>query len=192
MITLASIGDLPALPLGMSYPKRKNWLLGKPNKSKRLKFTPFKKESMNFHVIPNITEFFEAVDPKQRDMRINRLKSAYHKVDRLGGMHNATTAQRDKYRASRGKLDKIAGIINKHKIPGGVRGKDIAKVTFKDTDKFRNRSTKQGTAGHMQGYMHNPGATMHVAKKLASGKTKWYKGTSFPHGNPQVFSRKSD
>lgn len=85
MITLASVGDLPALPLGMSYPKRKNWLLGKPTRSKRIRFSPVKKESMNFIVVKKISEFFEAVDQKLRAERVWRV---FQKGRKLAGQAN--------------------------------------------------------------------------------------------------------
>lgn len=56
MVTLASCGDLPALPLGQSYPRKRGWLLGRPVKSKVLKFRPLskKRESLQLAVVPNI------------------------------------------------------------------------------------------------------------------------------------------
>lgn len=84
MITLASVGDLPALPLGMSYPKRKNWLLGKPGKTKKLKLG-LRKESMNFIIIPRISQFFEAVDPK---LRASRIIKVWDKAKKYAGQAN--------------------------------------------------------------------------------------------------------
>lgn len=134
----------------------------------------------------------EAVDPEQRDKRIKRLKAAFYKTDKFGSRNNATKEQLSKYDAARDERDRLKDIINKYKIPGGVRYKDQAKVTFKKIGRFGNRKPKHGSAGWMRGYMHNPGAVMHVARKLASGKTKWYKGVSFRSGHPMVFDRKSD
>lgn len=48
MTTLASIGSLPALPLGMSYPKKKNWLVGKANRSKVIRYRSKRNESVSF------------------------------------------------------------------------------------------------------------------------------------------------
>lgn len=87
MITLASVGDLPALPLGVSYPKRKNWLLGKPSRTKKLKLGLKKETVHTFTVIKNISQFFEAVDPAQRATRImkvwNKARKYGTQADRL-------------------------------------------------------------------------------------------------------------
>jgi hypothetical protein len=128
---------------------------------------------MNFTIVANVSEFFEAVDPDQRDRRIKSLQSKLGKLSRLGNINDKGAAE--KYRSTRSTRDRLRSIISKHRIPGGLRNGDYTKVTFKNTDRFKNRKTRSGTAAQMQGYMHNPGATMHVARKMSSGRTKWYK-----------------
>lgn len=71
MTTLASIGELPALPMGKSYPKKRGWLLGPVTKSKKLKFKKLGESTMNLAVVQNVSEFFVA-DIKPRDEAIDK------------------------------------------------------------------------------------------------------------------------
>lgn len=76
MTTLASVGDMPALPLGMGYPRRMGWLAGKARKSKRIKFRrpSGKKESMKLLIVRDVSPYFnEAVDSVQRGRRLKKL-----------------------------------------------------------------------------------------------------------------------
>lgn len=97
----------------------------------------------------------EAVDPTIRDKRIARLKRVAAK---------ATGARKDK----------LKEIISKHRIPGQVTTQSAGKVTFKKDGGFGRRSTVHGHLARLRGYMHNPGATMHIAKPTPAGKTRWY------------------
>lgn len=116
---------------------------------------------MNFIVVER---FSEAVSVEKRDARIRKLRQAARRIENPNGkVANPHYAK------------KIRQVARKHRIPGGVRTSDSAKVTFSKSHRFGRRTTKHGTAAWMRGYMHNPGATMHVAKKRADGSTKWYK-----------------
>ena len=121
----------------------------------------------------------EAVDPEARDRRIKQLRAAHYKTDKFGSMNNASQKQRALYHGATGKRARLRAAISKYRIPGKVKSSDAAKVTFNPKAVWgnmkKNRKTVQGTAGWMQGYMHNPGASMHVSRKTAAGKTKWYK-----------------
>lgn len=119
----------------------------------------------------------EAVDPESRDKRIGKLQRTYRKLDKYGVTPGEKASAL--YRGSKDKRAKLRKIISQHRIPGKIKGSDTAKVTFNPSAAYgsikKNRKTVQGTANWMTGYMHNPGATMHVARKKSSGKTKWYK-----------------
>lgn len=119
----------------------------------------------------------EAVDPESRDKRIGKLQRTYRKLDKYGNTPGEKASAL--YRGSKDKRAKLRKIISQHRIPGKIKGSDTAKVTFNPSAAYgsikKNRKTVQGTANWLTGYMHNPGATMHVARKKTSGKTKWYK-----------------
>lgn len=77
---------------------------------------------------------------------------------------------------------KLKNIIKKHRIPGKLRNQDMGKVTFSQRGdgfgKQRRREPVHSTLAWLKGYMHNPGASMHVARKRKDGSTKYYKTES--------------
>lgn len=113
MTTLASIGDLPALPMGMRYPKKKGWLLGPVRKSKKLKFR--RCEAVKLLVVPEVSEFFEAVDPAARAARLGKIK-AYAKKKHAQFTRSMNTADAQASHARRGGRTMPASSANRYDL----------------------------------------------------------------------------
>lgn len=81
MTTLASIGNPPAMPLGVALPKG---LLGKPNKSRRIRFKMLGKKSKNESTI----DFVEKKIRKKSTKRKRKHKQRVHGInDPMSSFH---------------------------------------------------------------------------------------------------------
>ncbi len=114
---------------------------------------------MNFLVVPQISQFFESVDPDVRDARIKKLRDFARRVKDAG------------------KAEKARKIAGRKRIPGGAKTNNDGKVTF-SREGYKSsprRATKHGKLANLRGYMHNPGASLHTSRTKKDGSKRWYK-----------------